>query len=50
MGMIFLLLNPEVQKKLHEELDTVIGSDRFVTLEDKPNLHYTNAVIQVKVY
>uniref|UniRef100_A0A914DPL4 Cytochrome P450 n=1 Tax=Acrobeloides nanus TaxID=290746 RepID=A0A914DPL4_9BILA len=46
MGMIFLLLNPEVQKKLHEELDTVVGSDRFITLEDKPNLHYTNAVIQ----
>uniref|UniRef100_A0AC34FDN5 Cytochrome P450 n=1 Tax=Panagrolaimus sp. ES5 TaxID=591445 RepID=A0AC34FDN5_9BILA len=35
-----------VQKpKVHEELSKFIGSDRLVTINDKPNLHYINAVV-----
>jgi cytochrome P450 family 33 len=40
-----LIKNPEVQQKLHEELDKVIGGDRLVTLTDKSQLPYLNAVI-----
>uniref|UniRef100_A0AC35ET93 Cytochrome P450 n=1 Tax=Panagrolaimus sp. PS1159 TaxID=55785 RepID=A0AC35ET93_9BILA len=43
--VIYLMLNPEVQKKVHAELDEVIASDRFVTVEDKTKLNYINAVI-----
>ncbi|KAG8228077.1 hypothetical protein J437_LFUL009049, partial [Ladona fulva] len=44
-GVIFLLHHPDVQAKMHEELDRVIGKDRFPTLDDKPNLPYVNAVL-----
>jgi len=35
-GFLNLILYPQVQKKAHEELDRVIGRDRFPTLADKP--------------
>ncbi|KAH7709457.1 CBN-CYP-33C9 protein [Aphelenchoides avenae] len=41
----YILLHPDVQDRLHEELDAVIGSDRLVTMDDRSSLHYTNAVI-----
>uniref|UniRef100_A0AC34FN03 Cytochrome P450 n=1 Tax=Panagrolaimus sp. ES5 TaxID=591445 RepID=A0AC34FN03_9BILA len=41
----YLIQYPEVQQKLHKELDAVIGSDRMITLDDKANLNYLNAVI-----
>uniref|UniRef100_A0A914YUU0 Cytochrome P450 n=1 Tax=Panagrolaimus superbus TaxID=310955 RepID=A0A914YUU0_9BILA len=43
--VMYLMLNPEVQKKVHAELDQVIGSDRFITVEDKTQLHYINATV-----
>lgn len=45
-----MILYPQAQEKVQEELDRVVGTDRFVTMEDKPNLHYTNAVCQVKFH
>ena len=47
LGWLFLYLirDQDIQKKVHEELDRVIGSDRVVTLDDKHNLNYTSAVI-----
>ena len=39
-----MALNPEVQRRAHEELDQVIGKSRLPTLEDKPNLPYINAI------
>ncbi|KAH7718336.1 Protein CYP-33E2 [Aphelenchoides avenae] len=41
----YILLAPEGQKRLHEELDRVVGSNRMITMEDRSQLHYTNAVI-----
>ncbi|KAH7716430.1 Protein CYP-33C9 [Aphelenchoides avenae] len=44
-GVAFLVNYPEAQERLHEELDRVIGSDRMVTMADRANLPYTNAVV-----
>ncbi|KAH7715414.1 CBN-CYP-33C9 protein [Aphelenchoides avenae] len=44
-GFAYLLHNPEVQKKVHDELDRIIGSDRLITMDDKNSLPYLNAVI-----
>ncbi|XP_047984208.1 cytochrome P450 4V2-like isoform X2 [Leguminivora glycinivorella] len=42
-----LARHPEVQKKLHHELDDVFGdSDRALTVEDLPKLKYLEAVIK----
>ncbi|BBN02736.1 protein MpCYP823A2 [Marchantia polymorpha subsp. ruderalis] len=38
--------NPDMQKKLHEELDRVIGRDRPVEESDIQNLPYLNAFIK----
>uniref|UniRef100_A0A7E4VHA8 Unspecific monooxygenase n=1 Tax=Panagrellus redivivus TaxID=6233 RepID=A0A7E4VHA8_PANRE len=42
---IYIIQNPHVQAKAQAELDEFIGSDRFVTLDDKINLNYINAVV-----
>uniref|UniRef100_A0A0N4ZSX4 Cytochrome P450 n=1 Tax=Parastrongyloides trichosuri TaxID=131310 RepID=A0A0N4ZSX4_PARTI len=44
-GIAYILHNMDVQKKLHDEFDKVINSDRLITLKDKDKLIYTNAVI-----
>uniref|UniRef100_A0A914PN03 Cytochrome P450 n=1 Tax=Panagrolaimus davidi TaxID=227884 RepID=A0A914PN03_9BILA len=41
----YLIQYPEVQQNLHKELDEVIGNDRIITLDDKSDLNYVNAVI-----
>ena len=37
------LANPEIQKKIQEEVDEVLG-DRVPTLKDRPHLPYLEAV------
>ncbi|KAF1752950.1 hypothetical protein GCK72_019505 [Caenorhabditis remanei] len=41
----YVMNYPDVQEKMHNELDRVIGGDRLVTMADKNSLSYINAVI-----
>ncbi|KAK7595184.1 hypothetical protein V9T40_001617 [Parthenolecanium corni] len=43
--MMYVAMNPQVQDKLHQELDRVVGRERFPTLDDRPNLPYVDAVL-----
>uniref|UniRef100_A0A7E4VN01 Unspecific monooxygenase n=1 Tax=Panagrellus redivivus TaxID=6233 RepID=A0A7E4VN01_PANRE len=42
---LYIIQNADVQSKAQNELDSVIGSDRIITLNDKANLHYINAIV-----
>ncbi|CAH1990337.1 unnamed protein product [Acanthoscelides obtectus] len=41
----YLVKEPEVQKKMQEEIDRVVGGNRSVSLTDKNAMPYTEAVI-----
>ena len=41
-----MALYPEVQKKAHAEIDTVIGPNRLPYFHDRPSLPYINAVVK----
>ncbi|CAI4223962.1 unnamed protein product [Auanema sp. JU1783] len=43
--LVYVMNHPDVQKKMHEEMDKIIGSDRVITMSDKNQLPYVNAVI-----
>ncbi|XP_072014919.1 cytochrome P450 2A10-like [Amphiura filiformis] len=44
-GSQYLVRYPEVQDRIHHEIDTVVGRNRLPKLDDKPNLPYTQAFI-----
>ncbi|KAJ7319207.1 hypothetical protein OS493_036370 [Desmophyllum pertusum] len=44
-ALLYLIYNPEVQQKLHQELDQVIGPDRLPELRDNEKLPYVKATI-----
>lgn len=41
-----MVLFPEVQKKAQEEIDRVVGSDRFPTMEDEFDLQYIRGCVK----
>nr|XP_028580068.1 cytochrome P450 1B1 isoform X1 [Podarcis muralis] len=43
--LIFLIRYPEVQAKLQEEIDKVVGRDRLPSAEDQPHLPYVMAFL-----
>uniref|UniRef100_A0A914CGT4 Cytochrome P450 n=1 Tax=Acrobeloides nanus TaxID=290746 RepID=A0A914CGT4_9BILA len=43
-SIIYMIHHQDIQQKVQEELDQVIGADRLITIEDKPYLPYTSAV------
>ncbi len=40
-----MVLNPDVQRKAHEELDTAVGRDRLPNFLDRANLPYVMALV-----
>jgi cytochrome P450 len=42
--VLAMLLYPDTQQKAQNELDTVIGRDRFPTFEDRPSLPFIDAI------
>ncbi|XP_072095023.1 steroid 17-alpha-hydroxylase/17,20 lyase isoform X2 [Mobula birostris] len=43
--LFYLLLHPEIQSKIQEEIDNNIGFERAPKLSDRKNLHFLNATI-----
>uniref|UniRef100_A0A8R1HKS5 CYtochrome P450 family n=1 Tax=Caenorhabditis japonica TaxID=281687 RepID=A0A8R1HKS5_CAEJA len=44
-SLLYVLLNPEVHRKVSEELNKEIGTDRIITTSDRSKLNYVNATI-----
>jgi cytochrome P450 len=40
-AMLYLILNPHIQRKLHEELDAVVGRNRRPTMDDRSSYDKT---------
>ncbi|XP_072918431.1 uncharacterized protein [Hemitrygon akajei] len=44
-AMLLMMKYPQIQEKVHNEINTVIGSERFPRTEDRKKLPYTDAVV-----
>nr|XP_025950585.1 cytochrome P450 2J6-like isoform X2 [Dromaius novaehollandiae]XP_025950586.1 cytochrome P450 2J6-like isoform X2 [Dromaius novaehollandiae] len=44
-GLLYMVANPDIQEKVQEELDAVLGPSQLICYEDRRRLPYTNAVV-----
>ncbi|KAJ1173558.1 hypothetical protein NDU88_005389 [Pleurodeles waltl] len=44
-GLLYMMLYPDIQNRVQEEIDQVIGRERKPTMDDRANMPYTNAVV-----
>ena len=44
-GIMIIALNPDIQKQVQDEIDAVVGRDRFPEFGDEAKLPYTVATI-----
>ncbi|XP_026055470.1 cytochrome P450 2C31-like isoform X3 [Carassius auratus] len=44
-GLIYLIQNPDVQERCHEEIVRVLGYDRLPSMDDRDKLPYTYATV-----
>ncbi|KAG5896789.1 hypothetical protein JTB14_008365 [Gonioctena quinquepunctata] len=44
-AMLIMILYPEIQKKVQEEMDKEVGRNRWPTLNDRTRMKYTEAVL-----
>ncbi len=44
-AVLYMVREPDIQRKVQTELDTVVGGSRLPSLADRPNLPYTEAVL-----
>ncbi|XP_072016157.1 cytochrome P450 2U1-like [Amphiura filiformis] len=44
-ALLYMMLNPNIQSRVQQELDNVVGRDCVVSLKDRQNLPYTEATI-----
>ncbi|XP_065588952.1 cytochrome P450 2W1 [Cyrtonyx montezumae] len=44
-AVLLMMKHPEIQKKVHAEIERVLGPDCLPTFEDRRNMPFTNAVI-----
>lgn len=41
-----MVLNPDIFRKVQNEVDSIVGQDRLPRLSDMPSLPYTEAVLK----
>jgi len=44
-GLIRMMMHPDIQRKVQQEIDDVVGRERLPTMEDKLRMPYTDATI-----
>ncbi|NXG30913.1 CP2J6 protein, partial [Dromaius novaehollandiae] len=44
-ALLYMVIYPDIQKKVQKELDTVLGPSHLICYEDRKKVPYTNAVV-----